>query len=300
VGAAPSIVPLAEATKSPKDWVLLRTKQAKAFAEAMSEPVVDNSTILVGSMDRHGVTHALIQAAPGRGSSNQLVLAIAKKYPGRLFPLYRPEFLLDAASSASVSITGSRADFARSARRAADEIQDSATRGIVGVGEMTPVSGEIHPVEIAHDMGPVMEALRARGLSIQFPTGYSGWKGGLHYVYEPVWVDEVAGNFPEVPIVLTKMGRGLRASFDACTVVAMRNSNVYFDMTDTAPEHLREAVDDLGAHRIMFGTDLSGVSVNYAQDEGLKIIGESRLSPEEWEQVAWRRANQVYKPGLTG
>jgi hypothetical protein len=33
------------------------------------------------------------------------------------------------------------------------------------------------------------------------------------------------------------MGRSIRASFDACRVVAMRNANVYFDMTDTSAEH---------------------------------------------------------------
>jgi predicted TIM-barrel fold metal-dependent hydrolase len=300
VGAAPSIAPLAASTKSPKDWALARTKYPTEFAKAMTESVVDNSDILVGSMDRHGVTHAVIQAAPGNGSSNQLVLEIAKKYPGRLFPLYRPEYLLAEAGTEGVSITGSREEFARTARRVADEIQDHATRGMVGVGEMTPVTSEIHPIEISRAMAPVMEVLSARGLSIQLPTGYTGWKGGLWYIYMPVWVDELAGNFPKAPIVLTKMGRALRASFDACTVVAMRNSNVYFDMTDTAPEHLREAITRLGAHRIMFGTDLSGVSVNYAHDEGLKVIRETRLSAEEWEQIAWRTVNQVYKLGLKG
>jgi predicted TIM-barrel fold metal-dependent hydrolase len=79
-------------------------------------------------------------------------------------------------------------------------------------------------------------------LPIMFPTGYTGWKGVHYFCYEPVWVDELAGAFPEVPIVLTKMGRSIRASFDACRVVAMRNANVYFDMTDTSAEHLREAI----------------------------------------------------------
>ena len=37
-------------------------------------------------------------------------------------------------------------------------------------------------------------------------------------------MDELAGAFPEVPIVLTKMGRSIRASFDACRVVAMRKA----------------------------------------------------------------------------
>jgi uncharacterized protein len=83
-----------------------------------------------------------------------------------------------------------------------------------------------------------------------FPTGCTGWKGVHYFCSEPVWVDELAGAYPEVPIVLTKMGRSIRASFDACRVVAIRNANVYFDMTDTSAEHLREAITVLGAHRM--------------------------------------------------
>ena len=49
-----------------------------------------------------------------------------------------------------------------------------------------------------------------------FPTGHTGSKGVHYFCFELVWVDELAGAFPEVPIVLTRMGRSSRASFDAC------------------------------------------------------------------------------------
>ena len=51
---------------------------------------------------------------------------------------------------------------------------------------------------------------------------------------------------------------GIQGSFDACLSVAMRNANVYFDATDTSPEHLRKAISIIGAQRILFGSDLSG------------------------------------------
>ena len=96
------------------------------------------------------------------------------------------------------------------------------------------------------------------------------------------------------------MGRAIRASFDACKVVAMRNANVYFDMTDTSAEHLREAITVLGAHRIMYGSDLSGVSTGYSEADNLRTCIEARLSAEEREQIAWKSANQVFKLGLRG
>jgi len=138
----------------------------------------------------------------------------------------------------------------------------------------------------------------------QFPgnstSSYSGWKGQHYYIFQPVWVDELAGTFPDVPIVLTKMARSIRASFDACMSVAMRNANVYFDMTDTSAEHLREAITILGAHRIMYGSDLSGVSTGYSEEDNIRTAIEARLSAEEREHIAWKTHNQIYKLGLRG
>jgi predicted TIM-barrel fold metal-dependent hydrolase len=150
-------------------------------------------------------------------------------------------------------------------------------------------------------MAPIMEVLKARGdLPIMFPTGYTGWKGVHYYVFSPVWADEVAGAFPTVPIVFTKMGRGIQASFDACLAVAMRNANVYFDMTDTTSEHLRHAISIIGSDRIMFGSDLSAMSAYHSTIDNLKTAIETRLSAEERENIAWRTANQIYKLGLDG
>ena len=224
---------------------------------------------------------------------------MSRRHPGRLFPLYRPESAMDSIGAGTLTKGPDKAVLARNARNITEDIESLIPElGMIGVGELVPggvVTAAIDPVEIARDMGPIMEALRPGNLSIQIPTGWSGWKGGLNYIYDPIWVDELAGNFPDVPIVLTKMGRGFDASFDACAVVAMRNVNVYFDMTDSRSEHIRVALQRIGPERIMFGTDLSGVSVNYAYEEGFRILDGAKLNTEELEWIAWRTANKVYQ-----
>jgi hypothetical protein len=51
-------------------------------------------------------------------------------------------------------------------------------RAMLGVGEITPISTEVHPALITRDMAALMEVLKARGgLPVMFATGYSGWKG---------------------------------------------------------------------------------------------------------------------------
>ncbi|MCM2311993.1 MAG: amidohydrolase [Steroidobacteraceae bacterium] len=300
LGSGPTITEFALSLHSPKDWSALRTQQPEKFAKAVSEGAVDDSAILLRAMDKHGVTHAIVQTAPVKGTNNQMVLDAARKSKGRFFPIYRPEAVTNATAKGSVG-----ADFggenSKIVRQIADELASPAMSATLGVGEIVPITTAVHPIEITRDMAPIMEVLKARGdLPIMFPTGYSGWKGAHYYIFSPIWVDELAGTFPTVPIVLTKMGRSIRTSFDACLSVAMRNANVYFDMTDTSAEHLREAISVIGAQRIMFGSDLSAISSNYSIMENSRTALETRLSAEESEQIAWKTANQVYKLGLKG
>jgi len=251
-------------------------------------------------MDKYGVTHAIIQTAPGKGTNNQMVLDAARKSNGRFFPIYRPEAVSHAAARGTLGVDYG-GEVSKVVRQIADELQSPAMSATRGVGEVVPISTELHPAKITREMAPIMEVLKARGnLPIMFPTGYTGWKGVHYYVFSPIWVDEVAATFPTVPIVLTKMGRSIRASFDACMSVAMRNANVYFDMTDTSAEHLREAISIIGEQRIMYGSDLSAISSNHATMDNLKTAIETRLSAEEREHIAWKTANQIYKLGLKG
>ncbi len=300
LGSGPTVAELAPSIRSSADWGALRSTQPEKFAQAFSEDAVDDSAVLLGAMDRYGVTHAIIQTAPAKGTTNQMVLDAAKNSNGRFFPIYRPEAISNAAASGTLGVDYG-GEVSEVVRQIADELQSPAMSATLGVGEVVPITTEIHPAKIVRDMAPIMEVLKARGdLPIMFPTGYTGWKGVHYYVFSPVWADEVAGAFPTVPIVFTKMGRGIQASFDACLAVAMRNANVYFDMTDTTSEHLRHAISIIGSDRIMFGSDLSAMSAYHSTIDNLKTAIETRLSAEERENIAWRTANQIYKLGLDG
>ncbi len=301
VGAPAGFAAMAPTINSPADWAAFRSKEPELFAKLMSGDQIDNSDALIETMDKNGVTHALIQVAPHRNARNKLVADAARRHRGRLFPLYRPEFAVTAAASGTLD-NKDPAVLSRNARRIAEDIESLFPElGMIGVGEVIPggmVSAASDPVEIARDMSPIMEALRPGNLPIQLPTGWSGWKDTLHYTWSPIYVDVLAGNFPDVPIVLVKMGRGFRVSFDTCVVVAMRNVNVYLDMTDAPSEHIREAVQILGAERIMFGTDLSLISHNYSYKENFHALDGAQLNAEELEWIAWRTANKVYRLGL--
>lgn len=303
-GATPGMQEIGKEVNSPSEWGATRTKDPERFGKAMAQEQTDNSDALIKTMDEHGVTHAVLQTAPGVGATNERIADMVRRHPGRFFPVYRPESLMAAAGAGDLMRNPDEAVFARNAQRFVEDVESLFPElGLIGVGEVIPgglVTSAVDPVEIARAMSPIMEALSPGNLPIQFPTGYTGWKGGLHYIWEPIWIDELAANFPDVPIVLVKMGRGFRTSFDTCMVIAVRNANVYLEITDAPSEHVREAVHKIGAERIMFGTDLSAISLNYSYDLGFRDLNGAKLNAEEVEWIAWRTANKVYQLGLGG
>lgn len=302
VGSSPGTAKLTEKVKSASDWAAFRTKEPELYAKVMAEQYGDDSDILFETMDEHGVTHALVQYVPGMTATNERTVEIAKRSKGRFFPIYRPDFLVGAQVGGTLTEAQDKEVFASNARRMADDIESKFPEwGMIGVGEVIPggmVTNSSDPLEISRAMGPIMEALSKNGLPIQIPTGYTGWKGTLHHTWMPLYVDELAGNFPNVPIVLIKMGRGFRTSFDTCLVSALRNANVYLETTDAKSEFIREAVQELGPERIMFGTDFTVMSRNYTYQHNFHELNGANLNQEDVEWICWKTANEVYDLGL--
>jgi len=103
-----------------------------------------------------------------------------------------------------------------------------------------------------------------------------------------------------VPIILTKMGRGITTYFDSTMTVAMRNANIYLDVVGTTAPHLRLAIDKLGADRIMFGTDWSATwrwltVPGTLHQIRMKALDGASLTGAEHEQIHWKTAVGLFR-----
>ena len=170
-----------------------------------------------------------------------------------------------------------------------------------GVGEIfiRALTDEIHPERIAKHLDGMMSVVAKHQVPIQFPTAWSQFPGGLFYG-DPLWVDEVALRHPTVPIILTKMGRSIGRYFDSAMTVAMRNVNVYLDVVGTNAQHLRFAVDKIGAERILFGTDWSAtwrwISVPMSLHRlRMKVIDDAKLDDAQRRQILWDNPVRLFK-----
>ncbi len=297
MGTYQSIEDAGDKLTTRRDVASFRSKYPELYNEYVTQPPLDNSRTLLRVMDEYGIEKTLIQPRPG--IDNEFVAKMAETDRRRLVPLALPTPWPTPAD-------GPEMNAGDLSRRSADLLAHCFDNlGMDAAGELyvRRITSEIHPEKIADDLSPVMEILEKKEAAVQIPTAWTQFPGGLYYG-DPLWVDEVASRFPRVPIVLTKMGRGFQRIFDSCMLVALRNRNVFFDTSDTRVEHLRAAIDTLGADRILFGTDWSA-TWQFLQHPGtahslaLDTVRQATSDKGEQELILFRNTQRVYASALS-
>jgi uncharacterized protein len=145
--------------------------------------------------------------------------------------------------------------------RAVDEvrrlIRDHGARGL----KLHPNLQAFYPNDRAHY--PLYDVLAEAGLPVLFHTGHSGigaglpGGGGIRLKYSnPMYVDDVAVDFPELRIVLA------HPSFpwqDEAISVALHKHQVYIDLSGWSPKYFPEQLiryaNTLLRDRVLFGSD---------------------------------------------
>jgi hypothetical protein len=131
---------------------------------------------------------------------------------------------------------------------------------------------------------PLYEVIAAAGLPALFHTGHSGigsglpGGGGIRLKYSnPMYVDDVAVDFPELPIVLA------HPSFpwqDEAISVALHKEQVYIDLSGWSPKYfppqLVRYANTLLRDRVLFGSDFPMLT----PDRWLADFEELDIKPE--------------------
>jgi predicted TIM-barrel fold metal-dependent hydrolase len=299
IGASPISENLGDKIRTLADKVAFRTRYPELYAGRMTLSPIDISDALLADMDANGVTHAIIQQDYGLGDNDMVAAAVAK-HKDRFFGLLR---ILHHKHTAQQMPT--RDEMPKLRQLASEEIKRGIEDlGLIGAGEFfaRAFTTEVNPDNILEDFRPIFDTLAQYKAPILIQTAWTQFKHNLIYG-DPIWVDEIAGEYPQVPIVLTKMGRGFESLFDSAVLVAMRNKNVYFDIVDTRADHIRRAIDIIGSDRIIYGSDWCCMTRWVREPAGchqhhLDLLTQAGATPEERENIEWRTANSVFRLNL--
>jgi predicted TIM-barrel fold metal-dependent hydrolase len=171
---------------------------------------------------------------------NDAVLAAAERHPDVLIPFVSVDPMRGAA--------------------ALDEVRRYAAAGARGF-KLHPPLQQFVPNDPA--VYPYYEAIQATGLPVVFHTGHSGigtgarGGGGIRLKYgNPMPIDDVAVDFPDMPIILA------HPSFpwqDEAISICLHKPNVYIDLSGWSPKYfppqLVQYANTQLRGKVLFGSD---------------------------------------------
>ena len=108
-------------------------------------------------------------------------------------------------------------------------------------------------------MFPVYETASDLGIPVMFHTGTSIYKQSVQKYSEPLRLDEVAVEFPDLRIVMAHSGR--RLWYEQAFFLAERHDNVWMELSGIPPKRVPEVFPNLArvGDRVLFGSDFPGV-----------------------------------------
>ena len=146
--------------------------------------------------------------------------------------------------------------------------------------ELGAVALKVHPVHggfpaNARELDPAYALCEERGVPVIFHCGTSNFAGAVNRFADPIFVEDVAKDFPDLTIVLAHGGRGWW--YDAAAFLALMRENVWIELSGLPPKRLpeyyaRHDLDRLG-RKFIFGTDWPGVPGIRANAEAVAALG---------------------------
>ena len=102
---------------------------------------------------------------------------------------------------------------------------------------------------------PVYAKAEKLGIPVMFHTGSSMFRGTRLKYADPLWLDDVAVDFPDLKIVQAHSGRGFW--YDRAFFMARLHKNVYMEISGLPPSNLLSYFPDFerNADKIIFGSD---------------------------------------------
>lgn len=121
----------------------------------------------------------------------------------------------------------------------------------------------------------------SEGIPVMFHTGTSIFQGARNRFADPIYVDDVAVDFPNLKIILAHGGRPLW--METCMFLVRRFQNMFMDVSSIPPPRLLDYFPRLEemADKVLFGTDwpapmVRGMRANFEQFLELPLSEESK------------------------
>lgn len=106
---------------------------------------------------------------------------------------------------------------------------------------------------------PIYSVAQELGLPVMVHTGSSVFRGARLKYGDPLFLDDVAVDFPSLKIILVHSGRGFW--YDRAAFLARLHENIYLEIAGLPPQKLLDYIPELErlSHKVIFGSDWPGM-----------------------------------------
>ncbi len=161
--------------------------------------------------------------------------------------------------------------------------------GMAGLKLYPPYQG-FYPND-AH-IYPLYAKAQELGIPVVFHTGTSVFRNTRLKYSDPLHLDDVAVDFPDLTIIQAHGGRSMW--YATSSFLVRRHANVYLDIAGLPPKNLLKYYPDLEkiAHKVLFGSDWPGVASVKENIESLKRLP---ISDEAKRKILGDNAIKILK-----
>jgi len=154
----------------------------------------------------------------------------------------------------------------------------------------------LYPNDYLHgvkELEIIYRAAEANGIPVMFHTGTSIFPGARNKYGDPIYLDDVAVDFPKLKIIMAHGGRPIW--MDTAFFLLRRHPNMYFDISGIPPKALLKYFPRLAeiSHKTLFGTDWPspGVTEVWRNLEDFKALP---ISAEMRDQILSKTAATLW------
>ena len=153
---------------------------------------------------------------------------------------------------------------------------------------------KIHPVHqlfYPNDscLYPLYALAQRNSIPVMFHTGSSIFPGAKIKYGDPLFIDDIAVDFPELTIIMSHGGRGFW--YDRAQFLAKIRSNVYIDISGLPPRNLLHYFPEMERlqKKFLFGTDWPGAMI----DRNIREFLTLSLSPDAKDAILRSNALKI-------
>ena len=126
---------------------------------------------------------------------------------------------------------------------------------------------------------PLYAKAQELGIPVMLHTGSSIFKGARLKYGDPLYIDDVAVDFPDLTLLMVHSGRGFW--YDRAYFLAKLHANVYMEISGLPPQRLLDYFPELErvADKVIFGSDWPGmphIKRNIEMIRNLPLRGETK------------------------